>query len=104
MVVVEAMAAGLPVICLDHGGPGLIATPECAIMIEPRSEAYVVEKLAKAIERLAQDPELRRRMGEAGRKRAEAEFSWEVLGERMNAIYKGVTETTPGMGMEVLHG
>jgi glycosyltransferase involved in cell wall biosynthesis len=90
MVVVDAMAAGLPIICLDHGGPSLIANQECAIMIEPRSEAYVIEKLAEAIKTLACDPELRRRMGEAGRRRAEREFSWNILGEKMNAIYREV--------------
>jgi len=35
MVVIEAMAAGLPVVCLDYSGPGEIVTDECGIKIKP---------------------------------------------------------------------
>lgn len=90
-VLLEAMGSGLPVICLDHGGPGFIATPECGFIIDPRSEEYVVEKMAEAIKTLARDPALRLRMGRAALKRAKEDFSWDMLGERMDIIYREAT-------------
>ena len=86
------MGSGLPVICLDHGGPGLIATSECAIIIKPSTEDYVVEMLAEAIRTLARDPDLRLRMGRASFKRAE-ELSWDELGEKMAVIYREITSS-----------
>lgn len=68
----EAMAAGLPIVATDVGG-----VPECVIEGETgllvrrgRSDA-----LAKAIIELLKDPELRKRFGAAGRKRALEKFS-----------------------------
>ena len=64
--VLEAMAAGLPVVASAVGGiPELAVDGETALLVEPGD----VEALAGAIERLLADPELRRRLGAAGRQR-----------------------------------
>jgi glycosyltransferase involved in cell wall biosynthesis len=64
MVVLEALAAGLPVICLDLGGPGAIATPDCAIVVPARNsdETSVVEALALGMIRIATEPAFRARL------------------------------------------
>lgn len=87
-VVVEAMAAGKPVVCLDLAGPGLHVTPECGMKITPSSPEHTVQELAAALERLYQDKELRLRMGRAARTRAQECYHWDRHGERLREIYR----------------
>jgi glycosyltransferase involved in cell wall biosynthesis len=89
-VVVEAMAASKPVICMDLAGPGVHVTEDCGIKIPPRSPDNTVELMAQALERLYQDGELRAKMGQAGRARAEQVYRWDHLGERLLKIYEEV--------------
>ena len=44
-------------------------------------------ELAAALTRLLNDPETRRRMGQAGRRRVEAQFSWASVAERTERVY-----------------
>ena len=85
-VVLEAMAVGRPVICLDIGGPGRIVTPECGIKVPVTTPERVVVDLAGALERLLADPELQRRMGNAARQRV-SHFLWDRKVEQFLAIY-----------------
>lgn len=87
-VVVEAMAMGSPVICLDTGGPGIHITNDCGVKISPSSPEIAVEELASALERLYLDRDLRQRMGQAARKRAENFYHWDKLGEQLMEIYQ----------------
>ena len=89
-VVVEAMAAGTPVVCLDAGGPGMNVTDECGIKIVPATPGEAVHELAGALERLYLDEPMRLRMSKAGRERAAKEYHWDKLGDRMMEIYKQV--------------
>jgi len=91
-VVVEAMAAGKPVICMDLAGPGMHVTEDCGFKIPPRSPDEAIELMTQALERLYHDRELRVRMGHAGRARAEQVYSWDHLGERLRKIYEEVME------------
>lgn len=87
IVALEAMAAGRPIAAsrvgglietLDDGKRGLLVPPD-----DP-------EALAVAIERLLQDPQERRQLGEAGRRIAEEEFSAERMVQRTTALYHNV--------------
>jgi glycosyltransferase involved in cell wall biosynthesis len=89
-VVVEAMAAGKPIICLDLAGPGMHVTEECGIKIPPRSPDETIELMTRALERLYQDRELCMKMGHAARARAEQVYRWDHLGDRLLKIYKEV--------------
>jgi glycosyltransferase involved in cell wall biosynthesis len=89
-VVVEAMAAGKPVICMDLAGPGLHITENCGIKIPPHSPDKAIELIAQAVERLYEDRNLRVMMGEAGRARAEEVYRWDHLGDRLLKIYQEV--------------
>jgi glycosyltransferase involved in cell wall biosynthesis len=93
-VVVEAMAAGKPVVCLDHAGPGLHVAPECGMKITPRSPEGTAREMAAALEQLYQDKELRARMGQAARKRGEEHYHWDRLGEHLLEIYREAFERT----------
>jgi glycosyltransferase involved in cell wall biosynthesis len=87
-VVVEAMAAGKPIICMDLAGPGMHVTEECGIKIPPRSPEETIELMTRALERLYQDRELLLEMGQVARERAERVYSWDRLGERLLRIYE----------------
>ena len=87
-VVIEAMSAGKPVVCLDTGGPGMHVTEECGIKIKPRSPDDAVHRLADALERLKQDEVLRLKLGRASRERAEQLYHWDRLGERLMKVYQ----------------
>ena len=77
IVVQEAMVMGLPVIALNWGGPSLLVTPETGILIEPLSEEHIIDKLAQAMDSLAEDGELAERMSSAGRQHAiDGGFLW----------------------------
>jgi glycosyltransferase involved in cell wall biosynthesis len=96
IVVQEAMVQGLPVIALDWGGPSLLVTEESGVLIEPKSEEYVVAELAKAMDRLSTDGELAERMSVAGRKRAFDEgYLWSGLIEKWAAVYLRVRKAQP---------
>jgi glycosyltransferase involved in cell wall biosynthesis len=86
-VVLEAMAAALPVVCLDLGGPALAVTDETGVRVAARDPEQTIRELAVAIERLAEDPGLRRRMGEAARRRVVEVYRWDRKGEIVRDLY-----------------
>jgi glycosyltransferase involved in cell wall biosynthesis len=87
-VVVEAMASGLPVVCLDLAGPGLHVRDEYGIKVPSGRPDAVAAGLAGALGRFWCDPGLRGRMGSAARERAASYYEWSRLGERLRGIYR----------------
>lgn len=89
-VVLEGMAAGIPVICLDWGGPGFTVDDETGIKVsvEGGREA-IINGLAQGIEQLL-EPSLRRTMGVAARQRIVEHFSLKALDGVVEEIYRGV--------------
>jgi glycosyltransferase involved in cell wall biosynthesis len=97
IVVQEAMIMGLPTICLDWGGPALLVTPECGVLVPATDEDAVTLGLARALDRLADDGELADRMARAGRARAIAEgYLWSDLIRSWIEIYRSLASgSTP---------
>ena len=93
MVVLEALAAGLPVICLNLGGPGIISTTDCAMVIPARhaDEASVVEGLADAMIRIASDSAFRARLADNAVSRAQ-QLTWDRAADHM---YAGIDQPRP---------
>jgi alpha-maltose-1-phosphate synthase len=103
IVVQEAMALGLPVIALNWGGPSLLVTPETGILIEPRGEEYVIDKLAEAMDGLAEDGDLAEQMSVAGRQHAiEKGFLWSSVIRGWTTHYRRIRDSNsakgPGLG------
>ena len=72
LVALEAMLAKKPVIGSNHGGlTEIIVNNETGFLVEPNNET----KLAEAISKLIENPELRKQLGEKGYQRAINEFS-----------------------------
>jgi len=84
-VVMEAMAVGKPVVGYGGGGvPEMVVDGETGVLFNPGD----VGALAAAYGQLAQDHDLRRRMGEAGRLRARELFSVERHLSRMEEVLR----------------
>jgi glycosyltransferase involved in cell wall biosynthesis len=89
MVVVEAMARGCPVVCLDFGGPGEMVDEQRGIRVEARgSFGETVRGLADALRRLRDDEKLRVRLGQGAREWAATRATWEYKGSSLPEIYE----------------
>lgn len=84
-VLLEAMAAGLPVVATAVGGtPEVVVDGVTGLLVPPRDPAA----LAQAIATVLRDADVRRRMGEAGRERVERCFSLEEMVRRTEDLYE----------------
>lgn len=85
MVAYEAASSGIPVVATPVSGiRELLNGGACGIIVE-REPNHV----ARALSRLAADPELRRRMGAEGRQRT-GEFSWSVVTDQTVELYRSL--------------
>jgi len=86
-VLLEAMAAGKPVVCTELGtGTSFVNVDgETGFVVPARAS----RALAAALTRLMNDADLRARMGAAGRARVHQEFTLEKMVERVMAVYVG---------------
>jgi phosphatidylinositol alpha-mannosyltransferase len=88
IVLLEAMAAGLPIVASDiHGYKNVVSRDVEGYLVEPRNPRAI----AAALYKLARDPELRNRMGEAGRAKV-PEYTWENVTQQLVAFYREVRE------------
>lgn len=83
MVLSEAGAVGLPLVSTDVGAIGEIVRDGDTGLLVPVDDAVA---LAAALRRLAEDPQLRRAMGDAARRLVEAQFDAKVNAERLVAL------------------
>jgi glycosyltransferase involved in cell wall biosynthesis len=80
VAVIEAMAAGLPCVGSTGGAlPELIEEGETGFLVPPGDEEALLDRMR----RLAGDPELCRRLGDAGAARYRERFTWDAVAERM---------------------
>jgi len=85
-VVFEAMAAGVPVVVPDAGGPGEVVTHEEDGLLYPMGD---VPALGVSICRLAADRDLRNRLGRVGQHRVE-QFAPEKVADQVMQVYTSV--------------
>ena len=85
VAVIEAMAAGLPVVATEVGGvPETVVQGETGLLVPAHDKAAV----ASAILRLVDDAELRNAMGRKGWERARENFSDQRMAEEFGALYE----------------
>lgn len=83
----EAMARGLPVLCLDWGGPGEMVDQTSGIKIPITNLPETISAIARALQRAHRDPAWCAALATAARQRARAQFSWEAKARQLNATY-----------------
>ncbi len=81
--VLQAMSAGLPVIASDVGGLPEAIAPRTGFLVPSQDHNALIE----ALDRLLGDPDLRARMGKAGRERIANEFRPEEMARKVAEIY-----------------
>ena len=92
MVVMEAMAAGIPVVCLDVGGPGILVDETCGFRIAATVPHQVVQGLADALCHLAREPGRCREMGRSARLQVNELFGPSAHAKRIDHLYKAILE------------
>ncbi|MBI4341163.1 MAG: glycosyltransferase family 4 protein [Candidatus Omnitrophica bacterium] len=83
VVLLEAMAAGLPIITTSGTGCDEVVG-DAALLVPPGD----VQALRYAVKRLIEDEPLRRTLGQAARRRLEEQFSWSAVAARYAALYQ----------------
>ena len=84
IVLIEAMACGLPVIATDYPGVRAVVDEETGVLISSGDSAAAAEALDRLVD-IGRDG--RERYGAAGRRKAEEEWAWPALLDRMDDSY-----------------
>jgi glycosyltransferase involved in cell wall biosynthesis len=92
----EALAAGTPVVATDIPGVREIARPEREALLVPRDDP---EALARAVVRLLEDPALAARLSAAGRERVAQEFDLERVADRYSELFHNLTNERIARGV-----
>jgi glycosyltransferase involved in cell wall biosynthesis len=85
---VQAMLVGLPCVTTGAGSIAELATHGSTALVVPARDSNALQK---AIKELVGDSDLRKNLGEAARRHCSERFSYEVMLDRMEAIYRQVS-------------
>jgi glycosyltransferase involved in cell wall biosynthesis len=94
-IVADALAARRAVVATDAGGIPEIVEDGADALVVPAKDS---KALAAAINRLLGDPDLRLRLGEAGRKKVEQRFSVTSMTDGNLAVYRELEAEAEGRG------
>jgi glycosyltransferase involved in cell wall biosynthesis len=95
MAVIEAMAAALPVICLDCGGPAISVADGCGIRVPASTAKRTVTGLAAALRHYHEHREDVVKHGQAAQESIRERYEWERKGEVMHAHYQSALTAQP---------
>ncbi|MPZ17077.1 MAG: glycosyltransferase [Luteitalea sp.] len=91
-VLPQALAMGKPCVSFDlDGAPEVVIPGQTGYLVRPGD----ADGLAHAVTRLLADPDLRRRMGEAGRRRVDPAFRAETMVQEIAALYRTLLDQYP---------
>lgn len=87
LTILEAMASKTPVVVTRKGGiPLLVKGGYNGIFVRPRNS----KQIAEAVNKLLENEELNKKMGEAARKTVEQKFTWEKISKKHHRLYKKI--------------
>lgn len=87
-VTIEAQAAGLPVVCLDVGGPGQQVHDEAGVKVRPRTPRQAIAELSAGLTALTNDPDRWRAASRAARRHALDPASTPTIGGVARSLYE----------------
>ncbi len=85
-IVMEALMGGLPIVALDHCGYSTVVNDTCGIKIPIQSQSEISVQLAEALDKLAEDEDLRFRLAHGAIERSK-EFTWDGKMHVLNQVY-----------------
>ena len=88
----EAVAMGLPVVCLKISGPDMIVSDEGGIKIEPTNPKNVIDKLSHGLYQLSINSQLRQKLSANAKDTLLENLTWEKMMERIESIYDEILE------------
>jgi glycosyltransferase involved in cell wall biosynthesis len=91
-VVIEAMAAGCPVLAANWGGPSEVVTTDSGYLIDPRHPDYLIDRISKIIASLADCKDALHSKRIESRKIIERRFDWTKKGEVMREWYDEIIQ------------
>ena len=90
IAVIEAMSLGLPVICVDAGGPSYIIDDDCGVKVRLSTKDEMIYKLAQAVDTLVEDADRRIAMGRKAQERIKQHFTWNAVVKKILDVYNEV--------------
>jgi len=90
-VTIEALALGLPIVCLDHCGFAGVVDDSCGIKVPVTRPSETIAGLVSALRKLAMDDDLRCRLARGAVRRAQ-DFAWRKKAEIVDRLYRQVLE------------
>ncbi|MES2474551.1 MAG: glycosyltransferase [Verrucomicrobiota bacterium] len=91
----ESLALGVPVICLDWAGPGIIVNSETGFAVQPGNRDETIFRLAEAILELAAGPSGKDDFSMRCKQRAFETFGWDKLARSIVAKYQDLSRPEP---------
>ncbi len=88
LTLMEAMLSGCIPVVADCGGPATIVNVECGFKVKPISPDHMIGEIAKILLQLANDPDRRKKMGDAARHRITEYYSADAWLEKVEEIYR----------------
>jgi glycosyltransferase involved in cell wall biosynthesis len=92
VVLLEAMASGRPVIATALPGVRSVVSPGVDGILVPPADADALARSIRDV--IDMTPSARCGMGAAGRRKVEAEYSWDRIGDRLESVYRDVRNET----------
>lgn len=93
LALLEAMSAGLPVVCIDVGGPKVLTDSECAVKVYSNDYIRLVDMLCTALEQLICNQELREVMGKNAEKKVLSQYMYNHKYKEIEKLYRLITES-----------
>lgn len=90
-VTIEALAMGLPIVCLDHCGFAGVVDESCGVKVPVTRPSETIAGLASALRQLAVDDELRCHLAQGALRRAQ-DFSWDKKAVVVERLYRQVLD------------
>ena len=85
-VILEALSVGLPVVCLDLGGPGEIVNESCGFKVMAKNPEQVVNDFSLVFKELAQNEDLLSKVSAGACNRVNRKFNWDIKGDRLHEL------------------